>query len=532
MPIVQHNSKYRRTWMFPRNIRHIAPWKLSQIVALLSEQTRYSSWSGNQQVQNQFTKALELAGLKRDGDQYDSHSGGARTYLAQLGCIGLTFKRKNGQLYLTMAGEEMAKGAPPLPILQELLFRHQYPSVYSCNQNVKIHPSIKVKPFLFVLELMARAGHLTHDELVIPMVYGHNHACLDLCLEKIGRMRDGASLASMIDSPDDLYTPRTRKRNKTAALADVKDIANTCKNYLYAGCLIDVEVINRKHQMNISAEYSDIISRAITHNKDFITAWKSEEAFQRRFGCWGRTKDTRLVTDTVSDSPAKGIIAAHFFRLAGTEPIFTYPDEFIDEMTSGFGFVREVVEETIDPLLAKALSYFEATYMDLAKSGGAKAMEFEKATGSLFADRLKFKVEQTGQKRRVGNVGGYSDLFLIALDDFHCAVIDTKSTSAYSLNAPDYRAMAHDYIPSYMELSPGKNRNLEFCSYVAGGFSGNIEGKLKMLKTETGIPVSAISALNLLRVCNAEFNQEEIRSVFSTGRKLNYNDFSTGNKSA
>jgi len=523
--LVPHNPDFRRTWMFPRNIRHIAPWKIAQIVTLLWEQAKSTAWSGNQTIQGQFTKALELAGLKRVGVQYDPHSGGARTYLAQLECLGLVFKRGRREVYLTLAGEGMAGGSPPLPILQELLFRHQYPSVYSQNKNVKIHPSVKVKPFLFVLELMKLAGYLTNEELVVPIVYGHSRQCLDLCLGKIEKLRRGQPLESVIDYPDDLYTPRTRGRSESDAIADVRNIANTCKNYLDGGCLIDVESEDGRHKARIANEYSKLIFKAINRSEDFISGWESEESFQRKLGCWGRSKDTRLISEMVNAKPSNSIIAARFFSLAGTAPILSFPDEFTYEMVSGFGFAVDEIKEVINPLLGKALDYFESTYMDMAKSGGVKSVEFEKATGRLFTDRLKFSVQHTGQKKRLGQVGGYADLFLIALDDSHCAIIDTKSTSSYSLNAQDYRAMAYDYIPSYMELSPDKNRVLEFCSYVAGGYAGNINSKLKALREKTGVPVSAISALNMLNICKADLTQDTIREVFSEGRKLDCRDF-------
>ncbi len=513
--------------MFPRNIRHIAPWKLAQIIALLSEQLYLDSWSGNQAVQDQFTKALELSGIKRPGDQYDPHSGGARTYLAQLECLGLFFRRGIGSAHLTVAGEDMANGMPPLPILQELLFRHQYPSVYSQNQNVKIHPLIKVQPFLFVLELIDRFGYLKYDELVVPVLYGHNSSCLEICMNKIEKLRCGAPLESVVNSLEDIYTPRTTGRSFAKALADVRDIANTCKNYLQAACLIDVETFEGKSQIKISADYSESVQNAIKNKKDnFIKGWDSGESFQRKLGCWDRSKDTRDLSVREHVSPASAIIAAQFYRHAGVAPVTAYPVAFVQEMTSGYGFSQTVVEKAVEPLLSKALTYFESTYLDLAKSGGNKAIEFEKATGRLFSEKLKFSVQHTGQKKRIGHVGGYADLFLIAVDDSHCAIIDTKSTAAYNFNASDYRAMANDYIPGFIELSPdGKQRKLEFCAYIAGGFKGGMDSKLINIREKTGVPVSAISASNFLTICKNDFPQEKVRSWFRTGKELLSNSF-------
>lgn len=525
MSIVPHDPAYRRIWMFPRNIRYIAPWKLSQILTLLNEQVTNSSWSGNQDIQNQFTKALELSGLKRPGSQYDSHSGGARTYLAQLVSLGLVFIRPGGYVFPTLAGEDMIKGRPPLPILQELLFRNQYPSIYSQNQNVKINPAIKVKPFLFVLEIIKSYGAISEDELIVPILYGHNHDCLSLCIEKIDFLRQGNSLESIVDDPNDLYTPRAKNRSVSNAIKDVKDISNTCKNYLKAACLIEVRKEDGVNKIYLSPEHEEEINNALLYQDKFITLSETPESYQRRLGCWNRKKDTRSLTDVRQTGVEEGIIISQFYKFAGNRPIQDYPSEFIDLMVEGFGFPKETVEQAVHPIIPKALSYFESTYLDMAKSGGKRAIEFEKATGLIFSSKMDFFVEHTGQKKRMGVVGGYGDLFLIALDEINCAIIDTKSSGSYSISASDYRAMVYSYIPSFKELSTEENTKLEFCSYVAGGYGSGIESRLADMREETGVPISAITAYDLLRVCDHEVEQSDVRGTFASGRKLTTNDF-------
>ena len=123
---VKFDERYRMIWMFPRNIRRISPWKISQIVTILQDVVADSDWQGRQDIQNSFCKALESAGLKRPGEQYDPHSGGPRTYLAQLKCLGMLFQDTSNRILYTQAGEELATGNAPLPILQDLLLRHQY----------------------------------------------------------------------------------------------------------------------------------------------------------------------------------------------------------------------------------------------------------------------------------------------------------------------------------------------------------------------------------------------------------------------
>ena len=189
---IEFDGKYRMIWMFPRNIRRIYPWKIAQIATLLRDAVSDESWQGRQDIQNSFCKALEEAGLKRAGEQHDPHSGGPRTYLAQLKCLGILFQDSQKRVYYTQAGDELVTGNAPLPILQDLLLKHQYPSCYSNLAQIKINPGIRVKPFLFVLRLLMHKdiGSMSVQELIIPVVYGHNNECFDLCVEKILKLRN------------------------------------------------------------------------------------------------------------------------------------------------------------------------------------------------------------------------------------------------------------------------------------------------------------------------------------------------------
>ncbi len=295
MCLVPHHDRYRRLWMFPRNKRRVDPWWLAQVVTLLLQQVRHLQWSGNRELQAEYCLGLEQVGLKRPGVQYDPNSGGPRTYLAQMQALGLVFSRENGQTFLTIAGEGLASGNPPLPIMRELILKHQYPSHYSGLPNVRIHPDIRVKPFVFILQLLSHPdiGSLTKEEIAVAVIYGHNHRCLDLCVEKILLLRGGASFEQVLDNPaEDLYTNRSRRATRAARIRDVLDIANTCKNYMQACNLIDVERVGPIHRTYFSEYIRPLYERAI-ENLDRFLPVHSEESFQRRYGAIGRQRDTR-----------------------------------------------------------------------------------------------------------------------------------------------------------------------------------------------------------------------------------------------
>lgn len=519
-PLVPHLEKHRNRWMFPRNIRRVSPWKMAQILTLMQRLSEYSEWNGNQELQNGFCKALEEAGLKRAGVQYDPNSGGPRTYIAQLECLGLVFKRNKG-ICFTVAGQDILDGKPPLPIMQHMLLRHQYPSAYGHATMVKINPALKIKPFLFILELLnhPEIGHLTGQELAVPLLYGHNRQCFDLCAEKILQLRAGASLSDIIDDPLDLYTPRGQKFPD-----GLIDDANACKNYLQACCFIYTERIDGHEIIRFDEDARAVYDSHLQYADDFISC-DDYEAFQRRYGSWDRAKDTRsLGAEELSvPDPATSMILSQFYELCGGRPVTQLPEEFLKKLTAGYGFSRQQVLDAVEPHLRSSLDYFESTLIELSRSGRAQdGTRFEKAVTSLFKDRLLFNADHTGQRHRRGT-GGYADIFLVALDDVHCGIVDTKASPSYSLPHSDLTKMVQTYIPSYRELCGERPLRLEFASYVAGGFSAGVTGRLAEIEQNAGVPCSAITARELLSMSNGEVNrtlQENARRQLSQSQVL------------
>lgn len=123
----------------------------------------------------------------------------------------------------------------------------QYPSVYGLGNNVRIHPDMKVKPFVFLIRLLqdARLEHyLTAEDLAIPVIYGRRNADFEKCVQKILGLRTGRSLRSQIDSVDDLRTSKRCRPNDEEAdwrtgLQDALEIGNTARNYLIAAQLAE-----------------------------------------------------------------------------------------------------------------------------------------------------------------------------------------------------------------------------------------------------------------------------------------------------
>ncbi len=501
MSLVPFDNKHRRVWMFPRNIRKIYPWKISQILSMIYMQLASDVWMGNQALQNTFTANLEKFGLKREGDQYDPNGGGARTYFAQLESLGLLFTRDDKSTWFTIAGQDLVDGIySPSEILRTQLLRYQYPSIYSKGPNVKINPSIEIKPFLFILELLMDVDikNLTDPEIIIPVIYGHNKNCFDLCKAKILKYRESRSLLDVIDQPDeDLFTPRTRGRSIEKAIKDFQDIANTCKNFLESCSLVLTESddISGTRRIIINEGVLPEIEKSLLNKNTFIPVLNAE-SFQRKYGAWNRKKDNRSINSRATTGVSKGepIIHALFAEYAGNNLVTDIPEDFVAQ-TMSHGFERNLVLKTIEPYLINSLSLFEQEFLRLSTGGISTANAFEKAVQQLFENRLKYKTTHTGQRSRGSSIGGYSDIFIQEVSGRFCAIIDTKASPKYNLSASDYHTMVNSYIPSVNQLVEYENEEFGFCAYVAGGFDANMDKRIKKTSNDSGYSFTAIKPM-------------------------------------
>ena len=207
--------------MFPRNIRNIVPWKLHQALIVLMKCSDLNVKSGDDQ--KYIYRMLEEAGIKGKSNTRDKNPGGMRTYLAQLSMLGMLYEDRDKQYRYTIAGQNLADGNNPLRVLQFQLLRHQYPSAYGLGRNVMIDPRMKVKPFMFLIRLMRDeriGGYLSCEDMMIPVVYGHNDSCYEICVQKILTARQGSIESAIDDFELDLYTPRS---GMGSSLSNVKD---------------------------------------------------------------------------------------------------------------------------------------------------------------------------------------------------------------------------------------------------------------------------------------------------------------------
>jgi hypothetical protein len=521
---------YRSTWMFPRNIRQIHPWKMAMICQILNQMSlNETEWT--QESQNEFSALLTQGNLKSQNSIRDSHSGGARTYASQLESLGLIYKQGK-KVQFTLAGKSLVDFEEPLKVIQTQLLNYQYPSSYSLNQNVKINPGIKIKPFVFALKFLKdqEVKFLTQSEFVFLLSYGHNSQCYGFVKEKILLFRDKGgtkeNLINFIDNPlKDLYTPRSQnKTDPTKMLIEALEVANTMKNYLVSSCLAFEDKADKKTYL--SFEFDEIISKSILNDENFIAISKgNNESFLRAYGAWNKSKDITSNFERKKLSKGEAIISSQFFEFIGNKLVIDSAEEFITKMKSNFGFERELVEKIINPLIPKSLSFFESSYIELAKGGTATATAFEKATAELFENTFMVKALHTGSVHKKG-VGGYSDILLSYSEINESGVADTKATSYYTLPSTDYAKMVSNYIPNFSQLPGTGTSKLGFIVYIAGGLGGEIHSKLVTLFKETGVPASAINAKNLIEIAQLKsIDKQVFWNKFKLNKVLTVSDF-------
>jgi hypothetical protein len=527
MSLVPYHPKHRRMWMVPRNKRDIPAWKIAQLLSIFQQMAGQRQWSGNSQLQVMFRRELERLGLKRPGRQRDENPGGDRTYAKQLECLGLVFKRPNKSYGLTLAGQAIVDGTPPLRILQTQLLRHQYPSAYGFSQNIWVDPAVRVKPFIFILELLRRPDiqNLSDEELIIPVVYGHNHDCLELCAQKIIALRGGRELRTLIDNPaQDLYTVKAKSQTVDKRLEDAWEIANTFSCYASSTNLVLVDGSERRQRIYFNPAVESLFVQEAANRDVFLPQPENQESFQRAYGRWSAGRDSRADAELV---PATldlemGCITAQLRDYCETHADSQFPESFLNHLIADYGYTAVKVQQAAGQMLPRVRTIFDERFIELSTCRGDNrvARLFEEAICAIFRDRLHFTAEHTGVRSREG-VGGYADIFIRAIDQRYCAILDAKSYSRYDLPAQDIRAMIHDYVPSYRELLPaGEVAELEFSGYVAGGLSPSIPDRLRDISGPTGIPCTAMSARKLLELASqypAPADQPAVRRLLAQG---------------
>ena len=473
----------RTLWMFPRCKRKAPPTEIGILVRSLSNalaQTEDSKLS--QRAQDKWMETANEFELKSGGAFQHIASGGGRTYIAYLKQMGLIFHTEapgNGKkaIFLTLAGQKLADLENPARVIRRQVLSIQFPSPYSKGRGVAICPTVKVRPGIFLCDMLddeRMGGLLSNEDVALACVYGRSHKDLDAvitkCLEarsqfqalvsktsedkgNLAQKRKEALLAVIDDPKADFYTSKTDAENtdlqwRQKRIEEVLNIANTLVNRMKSAGILLEDFASQSAFMTSALRLNPRHSQAIDEVRNLpIEDGKthhSEEAWQRRLGRYEAKKDTRGdVTCRTYDlqSPTetfKHEILSQYHKL-GT--LFDY-DEFCRDFDRRTGIGLEKARGILNSVLPDAEDDLE--YQLLATSSDDKRhRDFELSISYLLRQKFpECDVKHLGQLRRSDKTELSHDYADVAIHNpaHKCIFIDAKATKngkPYSYNAGD-----------------------------------------------------------------------------------------------
>jgi len=482
-------------WQVPRNKRKLYP--VVDVLSLFTLQNLGDNWRSNLNRQLDFEAELERYGLKRAGQRRDRRAGGARTYESWLYNLGLIFKETNTDVVrTTLAGEALLAGQPPVPIITNQLMKLQYPSPYSVRSRVNIHYRFQIRPFRFLLKLLAdnRIQTLSKEEIgrfVITEGENESHNCFEHVVQRIISYRSNGDVILPPDFEEQYLSSTTGLRSREKTLSYLEDIANTFINYLEYTQLIERNSTGIYIPRDRVNEVDSILNDGTNIRQLDTNHPYGIENFQRGFGLApGQNRDNRnFGGQTVTDNLYRERrIRSDLLHIAGTRPITNFTVSLVREIADSTGYSIREVEDALDGFRPDTFSQFEASYLNMAISGTELATEFEIATRGIF-EQLGFQAEH------VGNHALHPDIFVESPQNYS-GIIDTKAYRTYTINNDHRNRMVNNYIPTYQN----QYGNVEFFMYVADGFGSNIASQVQNIADRTNVNGSVITARNVIRL--------------------------------
>lgn len=155
--------KSSRTLFFTTSPR--SPKKLIPEIALLVDNFSGQTWSGNEQVQEEFARTLAAA-TTFEGDTSKKYSAFSARDRITRSPQGLGFVDLSPTIQLTESGESFIHGNRPHEIFLRQLLKFQLPSPYH-KEGSKIKGTFWGRPYLEIIRLIRDLDHLTPDEFRI-----------------------------------------------------------------------------------------------------------------------------------------------------------------------------------------------------------------------------------------------------------------------------------------------------------------------------------------------------------------------------
>lgn len=500
---------------------------IPEVLATFADLSLNQEWEGQRGSHLAYEEALEDAGLKRKGDRRDQTGGGARTYKAWLFSLGLIFTQEStGMIKLTLAGEAIMNGESPVKILTNQILKYQFPSAFSLGRGVQVAERFKIRPFRFLLHLLIdeRLGYLTEEEIakiVVTEAETENERCFEYIVDRIIQYRNfGDSILE--DSFFEKYRSSKGEVNPLHPYSHLLDLANTLVNWLEYTQLVK----RNEGRVSILDDKWNDVKRILEDNPSFIDRPEQQEYFQRKFGVdLTHRKDNRDLNKSITITPriiAKQKVMQAYIAASLNRPITKVTTELVDQIVMSTGIDGKTVEELlIETYPNGSIGAFMTKYFEMAFKGRDEATEFEKATAELFSDVFKFET------KHVGPIGLTPDVLLISEEANYQAIIDNKAYQKYSISNDHFNRMVHNYIPRINDYGDPE-KPLVFFSYIAGGFSKNIDAQIGSITEASNIGGSAISVSNVIKMVernqNTPYSHLEIKDILSSDKQILLND--------
>ena len=479
-------------WMVPRNKRSLisVPLFLAAFNTVLNR-----PWTV--ELAREFEERLEALGLKRPGTRRDGGGSGARTYRAQLYCLGLVFCQETdgSEIYrLTRAGERLFNGESPVEIITNQLLKLQFPSSYSIGRGTAVDRRFNLHPFRFLLHLLSRQelGYLTQEELallVITEADSDSSDCLDAVTGRILEFRRrGREI--LPDDFEDRYPSRLGRQDRDKTINRLNDAANTVINYLEY-----TQLAARDEEGMLRILNSPRSQAALQQNIPIRPHTEQHERSQRNFGLGpGDTRDNRQfgTGQVMQEQIQSSLVRAAFHDMACREILDVNNEEVTVRIAQRTGLPEAAVRQHLRPYSGRERDIMASSYVAMAFAGREEADEFEIATMNLLGQNgLGFISRHVGGPGR----GIQPDVYIQNEADGLSGIIDSKAYAAYSISNDHRNRMLHNYIPAYRRQDGDR---LRLFMYVAGGFGTRFATQLQSLAQEAETGGLGITAADLL----------------------------------
>ena len=496
---------------------------IPEVLATFADLSLNQEWDGQRSSHLAYEDALEAAGLKRKGERRDQTGGGARTYKAWLISLGLIFTQEStGKIKLTLAGEAIMNGDSPVKVLTNQILKYQFPSAFSLGRGVQVATRFRIRPFRFLLKLLSdsKIKYLTEEEIAkIIVVEAENETtrCYDYIVDRILTFR---TYGDDCLEKDFLIKYQSSKGgiNLKHPYSHLTDLANTLVNWLEY-----TQFVKRENgQVTILEDKIDEVNTILADVPPFIDRPEQHEYFQRKYGVDVKhQKDIRDLTQSKTITPhiiAQQKIKQAYISLSLTQPITRITTDVIDYIVNKTGINRQAVEDVLFEAYPNgSISAYLTKYFEMAFKGRDEATDFEKATVELFREVFKFST------KHVGPLGLTPDVLLVSDTDGYQAIIDNKAYRKYSISNDHHNRMVHNYLANIAHYSDAQ-LPMAFFTYIAGGFGNNINSQIASIYDETGVPGSAISVSNVIKMVeqnsDTPYSHARIRDLFSRNRMI------------